>query len=662
MSNTQNGFEKKKNFDIDAISKYLLMAIASVTVLIILFIILFILSNSTKAISDIGLWNFITGDVWRPYNGTYGAASLIVGTFLVTVGAVAFAFPVGLGTAIYISEVASDRTRRILKPVIEIFAGIPSVVYGFFGLVVLVPLISDLFYGQTTSGFSWLSGSLLLGVMALPVIISVSDDALRAVPQSYREASLASGATKWETTRRIVIPAAISGISTAVILGIGRAMGETMAVMMVTGNTAIFPEPLWDIFSTLRTITATLALEMPEVVVGSTQYSALFLLALFLMFMVLVVNITANYIVRRTKRKFGSEEIKAGRISSMLSERVGRLVSPETWKKVKEYAITALIFVALFMIGSLFIGDVPAVILAITVTIGYKAVSDIVFKKMKRTSRQRIAHTSLAFVVIFVVSILVFMLGDIVIKGLPAISWSFLTEFPKNAGKEGGIFPAIVGTLELIAGAAIIALPLGILSGVYLAEYGRSESSSKRIIRGAVDILNGTPSVVFGLFGLAALVVYVGFGYSLIAGCITLALMILPVIIRTTEEAVKAVPQELREASRAMGATKWQTITRVVMPAAFGGMMTGVILSLGRAAGETAPIMFTAVVIMQTKLSDSIFEPVMALPYHLYYLATEGRADSSMMYGTALVLLIIVLSLFAIATIIRERSAKKNKW
>lgn len=651
MTNTQDGFAKKKKIDTDGISKYVLMAVASLTVLILFFIILFIVYNSTTAISDIGFWDFITGTKWKPSSGQYGASSIIVGTLLVTAGAIAFAVPVGLGAAIYLSEVSPERHRRFLKPTVELFAGIPSVVYGFFGLLVLVPFMSELFHGEMPTGFSWLTGSLLLGIMALPTIISVSEDALKAVPRSYREASLAMGATRWETTRRIVVPAAISGISAAVILGIGRAIGETMAVMMVTGNAAIFPEPLYNVFSFVRTITATLALEMPEVVVGSTHYSALFLLALILMIMILIVNFTAKYIVKRVKKKFEGD-VKETCISDFFKK--------DNIKTLIDSMKLGLIFLLILMAASLFVDLTMSAVIALAVTIGSKVFTRF-YSKVSRKTKQKVAHTGLLGIVLFVVAMLIVIVGDITINALPALSWDFITQYPKDSGRSGGIFPAIVGTLELVAGTAIIALPVGIFSGTYLAEYAK-DSKTTNMIRHAIDVLNGTPSIVFGLFGMAALVIYTGWGYSLIAGCITLSLMILPVIIRTTEEAIKSVPGELREASFAMGATKWQTTTKIVLPAALGGVITGSILGLGRAAGETAPIMFTAVVLMQSHLSTSIFDPVMALPYYLYYLATEGTADSSVQYAAAFVLLVMVLSMFVIASIIRERSAKKNKW
>ena len=282
-------------------------------------------------------------------------------------------------------------------------------------------------------------------------------------------------------------------------------------------------------------------------------------------------------------------------------------------------------------------------------------------KVMNAKIKEKIAHSSLIAVTGVVVIILVVIVYDIVSKGLPALSLDFLFGYPEDGGMGGGIFPAIVGTIQLVVGTMVIAFPLGIISGVYLAEYAKNTRST-RIIREAIDILNGTPSVVFGLFGMAALVIYLGVGYALIAGCITLAFMVLPVIIRTTEEAILAVPRELREASLAMGASKWETTMKVVIPAAFGGVVTGLILSLGRAAGETAPIMFTAAVVFRSSISLSLLDPVMALPYHLYFLASEVPGSSVMQYGTAMVLLLMVLFIFAMASIVRYRYSKNIKW
>lgn len=649
----------------EGVSKYLLLGISSLTVLIIILIIAFTAGNSFGVLNVTGITDFIFGTDWSPSEDSYGAFPMIVGTLLVTLGAMVFAFPLGLGAAIYISELASPRMRNILKPVCEVFSGIPSVVYGFFGLIVLVPVLSDMLPQQMMFGSSWLAGSILLGIMALPTVISVSEDAIHSVPSSYREASLALGATRWETISKVVVPAAISGISSAVILGIGRAIGETMAVMMVTGNSPFIPDPLWNIFSLISTITGTLALEMPEVVVGSAHYSALFMLGLILMVMVLLVNMASRSIVRRTRRRFGEEPAKKGILDRIVGDR--QLVPSgiiEFYNRnrdaIKKVGVMVLTFVAIWMFASLLMDDLRSIILGIlgaglVVSVGQFLGS------VNSTSRQKLAEGMLKIAMFVVVAILVVILGYILIRGIPALNWEFLTAQPTEGGKSGGIMPAIVGTLELIAGTAAIALPLGLLTGVYLAEYAK-DTAATRVIREAIDILNGTPSIVFGLFGLSFFVISMGFGYSLVAGWFALAFMILPVIIRTTEEAIKTVPRELREASRALGATKWQTTVKVVIPAAMSGITTGSILAVGRAAGETAPIMFTAVVAFQPHLAGSIFEPVMALPYHLYYLAAEVPGATDMQFGCATVLLIIVLVMFGAASLIRNHYNKKVKW
>lgn len=654
-----------KNVGRDGISGFALLCISSLTVLIIILIIAFTAFNGMGILEETGLTDFLFGTDWSPSSGEYGALPMITGTILVTLGAMVFAFPLGLGAAVYISEIASPGMRGILKPLCEIFSGIPSVVYGFFGLVVLVPLLSDLLPEQMMFGSSWLAGSILLGIMALPTVISVSEDAIHSVPGSYREASLALGATRWETISRIVVPAAVSGISSALILGIGRAIGETMAVMMVTGNATIIPDPLWNVFSLISTMTGILALEMPEVVVGSMHYSALFMLGLVLMVMVLMVNMASRSIVNRTRRKFGYGDEKDGLWKRMTG---GADIIPANLRvfiernrgTLLESGLYILTFVGLWMFSSLLFGDVEGLILA---ALGVALVHSMrrLTGSVDSTCRQRMAETALKGIMVLVMGILVVILGYILIRGLPALDWEFLTAAPTDGGKSGGIMPAIVGTLELLAGTAAIALPLGLLTGIYLAEYAK-DTHVTRIIREAIDILNGTPSIVFGLFGLSFLVIFMGFGYSMIAGWFALAFMILPVVIRTTEEAIRTVPNELREASRALGATKWQTIVKVVVPAAMGGITTGSILSLGRAAGETAPIMFTAVVAFQPHLAGSVFEPVMALPYHLYYLAAEVPGATDMQFGCAAVLLIIVLLMFGAASLIRNHYNKKVKW
>lgn len=251
----------------------------------------------------------------------------------------------------------------------------------------------------------------------------------------------------------------------------------------------------------------------------------------------------------------------------------------------------------------------------------------------------------------------------IVSNGAEAISWEFLTQPPSDAMTKGGIFPCILGTFYLAAGALLFALPIGVASAVYMNEYA-TKGRLLRVIRFGINNLAGVPSIVFGLFGLAFFCIMLKFGISILAGALTLGVLTLPVIIGATEEALKAVPDAYRKASLALGATQWQTIFRVVLPAALPEILTGAILGLGRAAGETAPIMFTAAVFFTPVLPNSAFDQVMALPYHIYVLATEGTQIAltrPIQYGTALVLICLVCGMNLFAIITRSRMRKKLK-
>lgn len=278
--------------------------------------------------------------------------------------------------------------------------------------------------------------------------------------------------------------------------------------------------------------------------------------------------------------------------------------------------------------------------------------------------RERISIWSLRLATYFIVGVVGWIVFDIVVKGLPVISWEFLTAAPRRSGAEGGILPAIVGTLCLVIGTIAVALPLGMASAIYLSEYAGSGRLT-RLIRLAITTLAGVPSIVFGLFGLGLFVLFLQFGTSILAGSLTMACMILPTIIVASEEALRAVPQTFREASLALGASKWRTIWDNVLPYALPGMLTGSILGIGRAAGETAPILLTAAAFFLPKLPTSIMDQVMALPYHLYVLATQHpdiEKVRPMQYGTALVLLIMVLGLNLVAILIRARLRRTKLW
>ena len=281
---------------------------------------------------------------------------------------------------------------------------------------------------------------------------------------------------------------------------------------------------------------------------------------------------------------------------------------------------------------------------------------------MTRQQVNRLAEGVITLVAVLVVLPIVLVILYVIYYGIGAISWEFLTTAPRNGMREGGIGPALLGTILLTVGTALASFPLALATAIYLAEYAR-ENTLTRWVRLAIVNLAGIPSIVYGLFGLGAFVLFLNLGTSIIAGSLTLGLMTLPVVISTAEEALLAVPEVFRTVSLALGATRWQTIRHQVLPQALPGIITGIILGLGRAAGETAPILFTVAAFYLPELPRSIFDQTMALPYHLYVIATQVPGmPLSLQYGTALVLLLLVLSLTLSATVIRTYMRRRREW
>ncbi len=275
---------------------------------------------------------------------------------------------------------------------------------------------------------------------------------------------------------------------------------------------------------------------------------------------------------------------------------------------------------------------------------------------------QRLGFAALSLAALSVVAPILLVIGIIVVRGLSAINWEFLTAMPRDGMRAGGIFPAIVGTLLLTLGTASAAIPVGVGGAIYLGEYAR-DTWLTRTIRLAILNLAGVPSVVYGLFGLRLFVLLLQFGTSILAGSLTLAIMTLPIVISTAEEALRAVPIEFRTVNASLGGTRWQGIRRIVLPQAMPGIITGVILGLLRAAGETAPILFTVAAFYLPRLPRSPFDQTMALPYHLFVVSTHVPGmPQEIQYGTALVLLALVLSMNVVATTIRGYFRRRREW
>jgi phosphate transport system permease protein len=281
---------------------------------------------------------------------------------------------------------------------------------------------------------------------------------------------------------------------------------------------------------------------------------------------------------------------------------------------------------------------------------------------MSRYWNQRLGFALLSLAALAVVAPILVVIGIILVEGIGAISWEFITAMPFDGMKHGGIFPALVGTLVLTLGTALVAIPIGVGGTIYLAEYAR-DTWVTRCIRLAIVNLAGIPSIVYGLFGLGMFVLFLRMGTSILAGALTLALMTLPVIISTAEEALRGVPTEFRTVSASLGGTRWQGIRHIILPQALPGIITGVILGLLRAAGETAPILFTVAAFFLPRLPQSPFDQTMALPYHLYVISTQVPGmPLRIQHGTALVLLALVLSMNLVATIIRSYFRRRRQW
>jgi phosphate transport system permease protein len=690
MTRLKNSDKKERSIQI------FLLFMAFVAVIIVFLIIIYLIQEAFPFYKSYNLIDFLTGLVWQP-PVALGALPIILGTLLIALGAMIIALPLGLGCAIFIAFVAPKKVRVFMKSAVELLAGVPSVVFGYFGVQIIVPWVRRNF---STAGPSLFAAALLVGFISLPVVVSVMEDALTSVSQDLWEASMGMGATKWETISRVTIPSSFSGLAAAAILGVGRAIGETMAVVMVCGNSNGIPLTFYDLFKPINAITSTIALEMGESF-GSGLEHALFALAVVLMIMVLAIDTVSYLIALRVKRKMRGS---TGPATKMFSQ--GRKIY-----KVVVACILALVSVAVLEYAFVRTSIADALAGATLAGIAVCANSILVDRASKKTNRDAVVTSAflsytilviifalldvnfgvtIALATIVVISaiwifyrflprlvnqyvayilitlacaVVLFFLGFIIYvitsNGIRVVNWQFLSSMPTGNGKGGGIFSAIVGTLELVGGALVLAVPIGICAAIYLNEYAR-DNILKKIIRLGVDNLNGMPSIVFGLFGYAFLVVIIFHAYCLIAGQITLGLMVLPTIIRTTEESLATVPQSLREASLALGATKWQTITQVVLPVSAPGTLTGVILSIGRAAGETAPILWTCCAFSRF-LAQSEFQPVMALSYQIYSLFIAYPNSVAQAYGVAFVLLVVVLSMYAIAIILRYYYHNKIK-
>ena len=600
----------------EKIGKIVFMAAAIICVIAVAAIFIFMLVKSFPAFAKIGFFDFVFGDNWSPdrldiyqdamISGSYGIFKMIVGTLAATLGSIIFGGILGYFTAVFIVFYCPKRLKKVFSSTVNLLAGIPSVVYGFFGIVFLLPLLSNL---APNNGSGLLATCLILGIMIMPTVVSLSKTSLEAVPSCYYEGSLALGSTHSQAVFGTVIRAARSGITASLVLGIGRALGETMAVVMVAGNSVAYPKSL---FKSFRVLTANIVMEMSYA--GEVQLGSLVATGVVLLVFVLIVNLIFGLI---SKKAIASEVSGKGLFAKIYNSE--RLANNKVLVKIKD------------------------------------AIS--VFKSKIKTASLGAGASVVAGVLSG--AILLLVIGFVLVKGVPSLIFNPHLLFGKYEfdSEQITILPAIVTTLMVVALSLLIAVPVGVCTAIFLNEYSKKNNVFVKIIRGAIDLLNGVPSIVYGLFGMITFVALIGGTSSILSGSLTISIMLLPTIVRSTEESLKSVQDSLREGSFALGAGKLRTIFKIVLPSALPGITSAIILAMGRVISESAPFIYTAGSVISA-IPQGYLDSNATLAVALYRLSGEGWYINEA-YGTAVVLVVIVIGLNLLAEVIAGRINKK---
>ncbi|MBA4188643.1 MAG: phosphate ABC transporter permease [Planctomycetaceae bacterium] len=551
------------------------------------------------ALKQFGELRILTSDNWDPDRGAYGALLFVYGTLATSAIAMLVAVPLGVGAAAYLSEIASPRIRTISSFLLELLAAIPSVIFGFWAVEFLAKRglapTYDLLGLTHQSGEGIVAAGLVLAVMILPYITALSFDVCQAVPRSQREGSLSLGATRWQTIWNVVLPYARPGIIAACVLALGRAIGETMAVTMVIGNAQHLDLSLT---ATGDSIPSIIAKQLHETTPGDPKRSVLIALGLVLLTITLFINVLARGMLMWWASKPRAHKGKPIHVTETT--------------------------------------DLPP-----------RDPRDAEAARRRAGRRDRLMTRVLAGCQFLTVVPLFLILGYITYKGAGQVTAAFFTNLPND--KPPGLYHALVGSVTLVGLAAAFAIPIGLTSAILLSEYRNNRWVTP--VRFVAELLGGVPSIVIGVFGYAILVYPFwlapgerGWGYSAWAGGFALAVMMLPVLIRSSEEAMRLVPNSLREASYALGASRWQTVMRVVIPAALPAIITGVLLAVGRIAGETAPLILTAR--GSQFVARSLSDATPSLPYYVYDFAKRpDEALKNLAWAGAFILVVVVLLL-----------------
>jgi len=618
---------------------------ACVSILSIATIAGFLFTGGLPAIREIGVREFFLGTTWAPrdQNPSFGILPMIAGSVSITIGAIIIGVPIGVFTAIYLAFMCPKRLYKVIKPIVNLLAGIPSVVYGFFGMVVIVPLLRPFAERVDAAGIptgnSILAASILLGIMILPVVIGISESAIRAVPDNYFEGALALGASKLRSVLCVVVPAAKSGILAAVVLGVGRAIGETMAVNMVAGNQPRMPIHL---LRGARSLTANVVMEMSYA--SDLHRESLIATGVVLLLFILLINMVFVFFVKRNVSKGAGEGSKFSKAMA----------------KPMMYVKWAIPFIAL-LFGQFYFNNRWVVLISFVFLVTpimrrlYTFLSVNALKWLTRLWDRFFFILTWVFASLTVLA-LGFIVFHVLSNGFRHLATPGL--FAINSATPGvSLFPSIITTILMVAIVLVIAVPFGVFSAVFLVEYLRTGSRFVTVIRSAAEILAGIPSIVYGLFGMMFFRIFLGLGMSVLSGALTMSIMMLPLIIRSTEEALKSVPVTYREASFGLGAGKLRTVFKIILPSAMPGILAGVILSIGRVVGESAALIFTAGALQVPRIPTGLLDTGTTLTVHMWQLSNYGRFVNET-YAAAVVLLLVVFCLNGISGLIARRFSK----
>jgi phosphate transport system permease protein len=639
-------------------------ASAIAVVLLMVLIVVFLISQAVHAIS-VNTVNWLTSFAWAPdaTPSQWGIALVAWGTLVTSLFALVMGVPVAIGTALFITRYAPRRLTHVLGYIVDLLAAVPSVVYGLWGLLFLVPhmtgvsqVVSSVLgwipifaYSGAPNPQSCFAAGIVLAIMILPIVAAISREVFLQTPQEHIEAAQALGATRWETVRLAVLPYGRSGVISAVVLGFGRALGETIAVALVLATIPTFFTRFLDPGG--NTIAANIATQFKDAL--SVGRGALIASGLVLFVMTLIVNYLARWIVRRSA--LAGSQVKVEPTAATMSAISTRTAEPDAEAIARgergEPSEHPEVRDARARVHGVEFADVERARARLAAT-GHGAEG---IGRISLGRRLRAADAALWVTLAFVIALLPLasILIMVVVRGSKVFGIAFLTHslfgvYPLVPG--GGAYYAILGTLEQVALASVLAVPLGVLTAIYLVEYSRG-GVLRTAVNFVVDVLTGLPSVVSGLFILSLWILTLrieptGSGF---AGSLALAILMIPIVVRSTEEMLKLVPKSLHEAAYALGVPKWRTLVKVVVPTALPGIVTGVMLAVARVFGETAPVLL--VVGFTNSVNDNPFAgPQGSLPVFVYTQVTSAypaAIDRAWAGALTLILLIMILNLLA---------------